>query len=135
MSHSIVKTELAKAVLKMDKHLTEVWDDVLDTCEVENPRYQMLQEICDDYWYPVKWASNDIPVLNEYESEIIVKALMQYAKFWREQIEKESFEAELEGKVHIFHPNFAKQTTRDLLNKLEPLAGNPAKWYKLTENY
>ena len=135
MSHSIVKTELAKAVLKMDKHLTQVWDDMLDNCEEGTSKYQAITEICDDYWHPIKWAANDVPLLNELESDILVNALKAYAKAWKKDIEQKSLEAEAEGKVHIFHPNFAKQTIRDLMNKLQPLAENPVNWYKLTENY
>ena len=119
MSYFKVKTELAKAVLKMDKHLTQVWDDMLDNCEVGTSKYQTIQEICDDYWYPIKWAANDVPLLNELEMDILQKALANYAKMWRAHIEEE--EKKHDGN-YIFHPNFADQTCDDLLLKLQKLS-------------
>ena len=118
MSYFKVKTELAKAVLKMDKHLTDVWDDMLDNCEEGTSKYQTIQEICDEYWYPIKWAANDVPSLNDLEADILKKALTLYAKEWRAHIEEE--EKKHDGN-YIFHPNFADQTCDDLLVKLEKL--------------
>lgn len=118
MSYSIVKNELSKAVLKMDKHLTEVWDDMLDNCEEGTSKYQTIQEICDEYWYPIKWAANEVPFINDLEADILKKALILYAKRWREHIEEEEKKS---GGNYIFHPNFADQTCEDLSLKLEKL--------------